>query len=186
MTFKAPFITYREVGEQTEQLLAQYHPSLDLPIPIEHIIEFDLKLRIHPVHDMYKILRESAFLGQSRKVIYVDEYQYDNFIEKYRFTLAHEVGHYFLHKSLYAEISFNSEQEYIEWIQSRPNQELNWYEAQANWFAAQLLVPREVLKKKCIDLLESNREIYSESDYLPYEFWSNASPELATISDDEF
>ena len=179
MTFRAPFITYEDVGKRTKELLIKYHPSLELPIPIEYMIEIDLSLYIQPFPNMYKILKHNGFLGLSRKVIYIDEYQYDNFIEKCRFTLAHELGHYFLHESLYHGLSFDSEQEFLEWIQSRDRNEIGWFETQANWFAAQLLVPRESLQKHCTDLLESNRKVYSDSEYLPHEFWSKASPELA-------
>jgi hypothetical protein len=96
MTFNAPYLNYERVGEYVKAFLGKYHPSLQLPIPIEWIIESDLGLHIHPFPNMYRIFRQNGFLGLQRQVIYIDEYQYDNFVEMYRFTLAHEVGHFIL------------------------------------------------------------------------------------------
>ena len=133
MTFEVPHLTYARVGEYAETFLEKYHPSLELPIPIEWIIESDLGLHIHPFPELYRMLRQSGFLSCQRRVIYVDEYQYDNFVEKYRFTLAHEVGHFVMHESIYEGLSFDSEQEFMKWLQSRPREKLYWYEKQKQW-----------------------------------------------------
>ena len=179
MTFKTSYLTYRHVGEYVEDFLKKYHSSLQLPIPIEWIIESDLGLHIVPFPNLYRIFSQSGFLSADRMKIFIDEYQYDNFVEKYRFTLAHEIGHFIMHKSLYEDLPFNSEQEFIEYLQSRPTKELYWYETQGDWFAGQLLVPTSQLERFCIDLLESNRDQFSKGRHLSHEFWSYASNELA-------
>ncbi len=138
-----------------------------------------MDLHIYPFPNLYRIFKQNGFLGRERKVIYIDEYQYDNFVEKYRFTLAHEVGHFIMHESLYEGLSFNSEEEYIEWLQSRPRNSLGWFETHANWFAGQILVPTEWLEKYCVSLLESYRDQFSGIEYLSPEFWSYASNDLA-------
>ena len=65
-----------------------------------------------------------------------------------------------MHESLYEGFSFDSEQEYIEWLQSRPRNSLGWFETHADWFAGQILVPIDRLEERCFSLLESNREIF--------------------------
>ncbi len=40
MIFKAPYLTYRDIGKYAEDFLAKHHPALELPIPIEGILEF--------------------------------------------------------------------------------------------------------------------------------------------------
>lgn len=179
MTFKAPYLTYRDVGKYAEDFLTKYHPALELPIPIEWIIEFNLGLNIVPIPYLYKTFKQSGFLSANRKIIFIDEYQYDNFVEKYRFTLAHEIGHFVMHESMYEGLSFDSVQEYIEFTHLLPQSELYWYETQSDWFAEQLLVPTTQLEKSCMDLLESNRNQFSEIQSLSYEFWSYASNELS-------
>ncbi len=179
MTIKVPFFSYQDVGRYAENFLKKYHQTLELPIPIEWIIESNLELHIVPINNLYRDFCQSGFLSADRTKIFIDEYQYDNYIEKYRFTLAHEVGHYVLHKSLYEGVIFKSEQEYFEFLQSIPQNELFWYETQGNWFAAQLLVPTPQLEKSCITLLESNCEQFSDGKQLSHEFWSYASNVLA-------
>jgi len=81
MTFKAPYLTYRDVGKYAEDFLTKYHPALELPIPIEWIIEFNLGLNIVPIPYLYKTFKQSGFLSANRKIIFIDEYQYDNFVK---------------------------------------------------------------------------------------------------------
>lgn len=75
MTFDVPYLAYEDVREYTKTFLEKYHPSLQIPIPIEWIIEFCLSLHIHPIPNLYRIFRQNGFLGLGRKVIYVDEYK---------------------------------------------------------------------------------------------------------------
>ncbi len=179
--FKAPHLSYIEVGKIADKVLKTCHPSSTLPIPIENFIEFDFNLHIHPIPDLYKLLFRSGFLSIARKMIYVDKYQYDNFEDKYRFTLAHELGHYVLHEKVYQELNFESEQDFIIWSSDRPPEEIKWLQHQGDWFAGHILVPVEQLEKYCKYILESRRDRYCESESLPGEFWSYASNELADI-----
>lgn len=178
MIVNVPYLTYRDVGRYVERFLEKFHPSLKLPIPIEGIIEFDLNLHIISIPNLYRTFSQSGFLSADRTKIFIDEYQYDNFIEKYRFTPAHEIGHFIMHKSFYEGLSFRTHQEYIEFLESMPQRELYWYETQGDWFAGQLLVPTSQLEKYCVELLESNRDKFSSDEEVSHEFWSYASNEL--------
>lgn len=42
--FKCPYLSYIDIGKRTEIFLQQYHPSLEIPIPVEEIIELKLEL----------------------------------------------------------------------------------------------------------------------------------------------
>jgi Zn-dependent peptidase ImmA (M78 family) len=179
MTFKAPYLTYERVGQYANDFLIRHHPSLELPVPIEWIIESDLNLYIQPFPELYRIFNQSGFLSHNRTVIYIDDYQYDHFVEKYRFTLAHEVGHFVMHRAMYEGLSFDSMQEFIEWLSYRPMNEIGWFETQADWFAGQTLIPISKLETACVELLESNRNIFSNGKRLTNDFWAYASNELA-------
>jgi len=181
MTFQAPFLSYADVGVYANNFLNQYHPSLDLPVPIEYIIEFHLSLYIHPLPNMYRIFKQSGWLSQDGKVIFVDEYQQDNYWEKYRFTLAHEVGHYIMHKSVYDGPLFDSEEECILFFRTRDRRQVHWYEQQADWFAGHVLVPTEHLDRLCVALLIENRDQFETDKMLSSEFWSFAASELAPV-----
>ncbi len=47
MTFKSPYLTYRDIGKYAEDFLTKYHPGLELPIPIE---ETELNFKISLTH----------------------------------------------------------------------------------------------------------------------------------------
>jgi hypothetical protein len=61
MNFKVPFIAYDQVGQIVKDFLAKFHPSLELPIPIEGIIEFDLGLHIIPIPFYIRISAKMGF-----------------------------------------------------------------------------------------------------------------------------
>ena len=84
-----------------------------------------------------------------------------------------------MHESIFEGLSFDSVQEYVEFMYSLPKSELEWYEKQSDWFAEQLLVPAIQLEKYCIDLLESNRNQISDIKSFSHEFWSYASNGLS-------
>ena len=152
------FMSYREIGERAEEFLCNYHPSQKLPIPIERIIEFDLGLDIVPLPNLYTDFRISGFLAFDRSAIYVDEKQFSFYPEKYRFTLAHEVGHLILHGECFEEISWNNLDEYIDSIMSLDREMLDRLEVQGNLFAEQVLVPERVLLKVILDVIDEHGE----------------------------
>lgn len=57
-----------------------------------------------------------------------------------RFTIAHEIAHYVLHRDMIAEAIVDNELYRSEQISSR-------YEAQANAYAADLLMPQELVQR---------------------------------------
>lgn len=179
MKLKLPFLKYSQIGEESQQLLKQYWPSLTLPIPIEDIIDVKMGINIFPLPRLYIDFRQDGFLTADRKTIYVDEIQYDNYHKKYRFTIAHELGHYILHKECYENLSFQSTKEYIKWKASIPSEELDWFETQAHWFAAQILVPKIWLKKVCLEVINEYHDQLLSLTKIPDDFWSYASNMVA-------
>lgn len=62
-----------------------------------------------------------------------------------KFTLAHELGHWFLHEKEYQSIKYSSEEEFIKIQKSLNALYRKSFEIQANMFAAYLLVPTDSL-----------------------------------------
>ena len=108
MRLRAPFLTYFDIGQKVEAFFNEYHPSTEIPIPIEEIIELKIGLNIFPYPRLFKDHALNGYLSHDLTTINVDDYQYEQLNEKYRFTLAHELGHYILHKS---SCSGNSDKE---------------------------------------------------------------------------
>jgi len=115
VSFELPRLTYAEIGRKAREFLHELHPSQEIPIPIEEIIELKLRLNIYPFPRLYRDHGLNGFLTADRTTIMVDEIQYDQMHEKCRFTLAHELGHCVLHESFYADLQFKLVHEYMEW-----------------------------------------------------------------------
>lgn len=111
--------------------------------------------------------------------IYIDEVQYNQFNEKYRYTLAHELGHYILHKSCYADLVFQSIEDYIRWRISMPAEEISWFETQGEWFASQLLVPTPQLIEVCKATITKHQQAFKKLPTIPDDIWSYIAIEVA-------
>ena len=109
----------------------------------------DVRLRINvaPISYLRSNAEIEGFLSADRTTIWVDEYVYSDERRRfrYRFTLAHEIAHWFLHEHLYAVANFRSVEEGLEFLNSIPDEERGWYEFQAYAFAGLVLVPRDPL-----------------------------------------
>jgi len=66
---------------------------------------------------------------------------YDS-IERQAFTIAHELGHWLLHKE-----NPGLNEGVTIFLRKPLGGETDWWEKEANWFAANLLVPKEMLDR---------------------------------------
>lgn len=181
--FDVPYLTYSDVGRKAREFLCEYHSSLEIPIPIEEIIELKLGLNIFPFPRLYKDHGLNGFLSRDRSTIYVDEVQYHQFNEKYRYTLAHELGHYVLHQTCYDDLPFQSPDEYVCWRLSVPKDDISWFETQGEWFAGHLLVPTEELERVCSAVTFKYQATFKKFAAIPEDIWSYISNEVATHFD---
>jgi Zn-dependent peptidase ImmA (M78 family) len=125
--------------------LARYHPGGDIPIPIEEIIDLHFRIDIVPTPGLHEGFGIDAFITSDQSTIYVDEFLYTSRPGRYRFSLAHELGHHTLHAPIFQGLKFASIEEWITTITSIPEKEYGWLEWQAYAFAGLVLVPKEPL-----------------------------------------
>jgi len=78
---------------------------------------------------------------KARAIIAVNTSQHSN---RQRFTIAHELGHFFLHEGLDEHVDQNFR---IAWRSLESSSAVNWLEIEANRFAAELLMPGAFLRK---------------------------------------
>lgn len=180
---KTPYWAYDDVKIQAEAFLHQYHSSRELPVPIEEIIDNDIGLHIVLFPNLYRVYRHSGFLSHDHKMIFVDEYQYYNYPGKYRFTLAHEIGHYVLHPEFYNIHKFRDLEDYIQWRLSLPSETLHWLNTHAGWFAGCVLVPSDLLEQHCIKFLDEDPRPFSEEFWQTGDFWEYAAKDLCQYFD---
>jgi len=73
------------------------NPTRVIPVPIEEIAEFKLGVNIIPIPNLQKTFEVEGFISSDLQNIYVDQFILYERPTRYRFTLAHEIGHIFLH-----------------------------------------------------------------------------------------
>ncbi len=121
----------------------------EIPIDIEHILEVKLGIFIVPLIGLQDQISFDSFISSDWKYVYVDNKRYmsDNYYQRIRFSLAHELGHFILHKEIFELLDIGTMEDYYSFYREVPNDQYSFLEAQANKFAGYLLIPREALEQ---------------------------------------
>ena len=159
-----------EINIKAEEFLADYHPVYSLPIPIEEIIDLQLKIDIIPIPGLKQTLQGHSldidgFIASDFNSISIDEYVQENFINRYRFTLAHEIAHRQLHQYFYQKFDIQGIDDWKAVVNEIPNWPVRILEYQADMFAGLVLVPKKVLKAEFNNVKEKARKIAKEHGY---------------------
>ena len=144
---KPRFIPPDEIEKTTLAVLSEHHAGGSYPIPIEEIVELRLNLEIVPVKNLMQNHSIDGFLSSDNMQMYIDEHQYMNNQSRARFTMAHETGHYVLHKKIIAKHRISS---IAQWktIVLGDQTGRSPLETQANIFAGYLLMPTQFLREE--------------------------------------
>ncbi|NQT22118.1 MAG: ImmA/IrrE family metallo-endopeptidase [Candidatus Omnitrophica bacterium] len=177
MRYKIKFLTRKEIQEISNNFLLKFHPTLELPIPIEEIIEFKLGMDIIPVPGLKAAaekmeLNIDAFYSHLDDSISVDNFIYSKRETRYRLTLAHELGHKFLHEYVYRKAQFNLMSKYVNFINNFPIEEREKAEWQAYEFAGRILIPQQALVSKfnaAIETVQKETEISYKDNHAKVE-----------------
>lgn len=125
-----------------------------LPLDIFSVVELELGLDVIPFDDLAARYEVEAALTKDFTGIYVDADTYvfmergpEWKLKRLRFSFAHEVGHYELHRDLAEGVSFQSVDAFGAWSRDHDGEKEN-LERQADEFAGRLLVPIERLEEE--------------------------------------
>lgn len=141
------FIRAEEIEQKASAFLAKHHPSLEIPVPVEQILEIQLKFRVVPIPGLMKNLQLDGWFILEKKELFIDHDLYmEDSNARARFTIAHELGHYHLHKEIFRKIEFKSIEEWKHFYSNEVN--FSPYETQANMFASMILMPAKALSKE--------------------------------------
>jgi Zn-dependent peptidase ImmA (M78 family) len=179
MNQRPPFLTYEAIQKVSEIFLKEHHPSGELPIPIEEIVEFELGIDIVPIPGLYRSVSVNGFLTSDMRCIYVDQTQYEQYEQKYRFTIAHEVGHLVLHKGCYEGVNYTNLDEFLVDYGSIDGIDMGWFETQASWFAELVLVPTEQLREICTHVVRDRAHDIRRVGGLTGATWSYLANDIA-------
>ncbi len=145
--FKAPFIPKERIWQEADKLRAAHPAGRDLPVKVLDLAEFDLHLDLVPVDGLREQLDIDALLMGDLKSILVDKRAFMSPRLEYRlgFSIAHELGHFVLHRDIYGGFKHATAKEWFDYISAIPEVEYGWVEWQAYEFAGRLLVPPQPL-----------------------------------------
>jgi Zn-dependent peptidase ImmA (M78 family) len=148
--FRCQWKDREKIWSIAEDVRKKYWSELIIPIDVEKIVESRLKLTIQPKHNIRRETDMDAYLLIDRTGIVVDHDMFmdERYLNRLRFSFAHELGHYFLHEYIYNKMLFNSVREWRDFFKNISDFDYKNYEWQANEFAGRLLVPRDELTKE--------------------------------------
>jgi len=127
-----------------------------------------------------------GFISGDLTCIRVDQFVLEKRVNRYRFTLAHELGHWYLHRDLYAQLSFGSIDEWKRFQIEVDETDYGWLEYQAYAFAGLVLVPTGHLKAQFQSAASAAERIGFSRQSEPeafYEFVIETLREIFEVSD---
>lgn len=192
-----PYLTRAAIEKQAAELLAEYAakrgPVEEPPVPIDDVVELHLclTLELKDLRKRYKVgdVHGAIWLRERRVEVdkSLDPYLFPAKAGRYRFTLAHEAGHWQLHRHVLLDqestVEDGAEPDYV--CQTSSKHRVEW---QANYFAAALLMPRSMVTRAWLetfgnmqpispaDLAHKRQEIWEELRHT----WPGNASELTT------
>lgn len=128
----------RAIDKEATRLLESVFGDIDnlrLPINLNAVLDYcNLILKEGDFSDK----DIAAALDRANKTIFVSA---SDKIERKSFSIAHEIGHYKLHKDIETDLFYRSQATHLL------SPEENQIETAANWFAASLLMPEKLIKE---------------------------------------
>ena len=143
---KPRFISPRQMSEITECFLKKFNPSDSIPVDIDFIAEKYFGIDIVPSPGLMHEAQVDALTSMDLTQINVDEEKFKLGSNRARFSIAHELGHIYLHKNYILSKKFSNEKDWREFILTDIHRDP--METQANMFAAHVLMPRSHLAKE--------------------------------------
>ncbi len=183
----APYLEKSKIKAEADSFRIKYWGNT-IPVDIEHIVEIKLCMNIVPVKNLKQSLDVEAGILSNWEDIIVDHdsYHKERCFTRLKFSLAHEIGHFVLHKELFQSLGITSEKNYREFTEEKTKSDCTFHdraETQASIFANMLLVPREELFLRKEALLKNKK---SELGKLKIEDEENLNPYLAIHLSREF
>jgi len=150
--------TNSEIWEIVENLRCA-HATLkveQLPLDLISFVELDLRLDLIPYDGLKNDFGADAAILADFSGCYIDGEVFDRIdvvrgsqLNRLRFSIAHELGHLFLHRELFESANIRTPDHLLDWLNEHDGRKYE-FEREANEFAGRLLVPVETLRE-CFD-----------------------------------
>ena len=149
MSLSIPHLSIEAIREAAEDVLSAHQPGGGIPVEVEEIIEFGLGMEIRPIKALQARFGFEGALTHDLRTIIVDEDHMVRYANRYRVTLAHELGHHVLHGDIIAAMIFEDKPGWKEAVSSIDPGAYGRLEHHAYVFAGHLLVPSAPLLASC-------------------------------------
>ena len=163
---KIPYLRKDDIADEALNVLEECSDGT-FPVDVEAICD-NLGIGILPIVGLSRNFRVDAFISADFKTIYVDSREFEKDSHRYRFSVAHELGHFILHKK-YCPDGVDDLKEWFRIFRRFIN---NYAEFQANYFAGSLLVPEAELVRVLNDGFDGS---------FARNYWNASSSELGRI-----
>lgn len=147
-------MTNEQVWEKAEELRERYESLKSTKIPLDLIsfVELDLRLDLIPYDRLRDDFGADAAILADFSGFYIDGEIFDRIdvvrgaqLNRLRFSIAHELGHLFLHRESFEAATLETNAHFLDWLNQHNCRKYD-FEREANEFAGRLLVPIEILK----------------------------------------
>jgi hypothetical protein len=160
---RVPYINKTAIKQRADDFRKKYWNDT-IPVDIEKIIEVELGINIIPIPELKSLCDIDALISSDWRSIYVDKdcYADERYLNRLRYSLAHEIGHYVLHEDVYNSFGISDFEDFYRFIDNFPADQYGYLETQAHKFAGFLLVPREKvspIKNEVLKRLNASQEI---------------------------
>ncbi|MCL5794760.1 MAG: ImmA/IrrE family metallo-endopeptidase [Patescibacteria group bacterium] len=133
-----------------------------IPVDIENIVEVILKIKVCPIPDIKMNFDVDSYFatdGEESR-IFIDKHIYDHpKNNRCRFSYAHELSHYLLHKKFYIEENITDFEKYLDFQKTLTLTEIKRLEFQAYTLAGYLLLPRQIFTTTLRNLIKEKGSI---------------------------
>ena len=174
INLNVPYLNNAYIVSVADSFLKQ-NQLVSIPVNIEYVIESNYRMDIVPLPNLKMAFDIDGFSTSDFNAIYVDQFVYEQRYHRFRFTLAHELGHKVLHQEYLSKLKFSSIAEWKNVVNQLNPSDHSKMEYQAYMFAGMVLVPAKLLRvefKEQLRLLETQIEQASSNglsrdDYVP-------------------
>ncbi len=171
-----PVLSWKKIAEIAREFSREHSlADRDYPLDVEEIAECDLGIEIRLASGVLEEFGSPAQIapGNEHPIITVDADQYRQGTSFYRYSVAHEIGHYVLHRDWLARVwqMVTSVESWKQVVLSRSEEDHKWLEAQAEEFASYLLAPEDVFEPffaEQLEKLSGQAAQLDPEDVLPY------------------
>lgn len=175
------------VWDAVEDFRRQHPTGNSIPVDVFSIVELELRMDVVPFDDLSTKFQIEAAISQDFTALYVDAEAYVVWEKgplwkqnRLRFSVAHEVGHFVLHRDAMTKIKFKSPEDFARHFNADDGSRFQ-VEQEANEFAGRFLVPIDRLTAFYDAFVAQIRTIlptWHSSDEIRQKFAESAAPKF--------